>query len=147
MDPNLSIKDFLKGLRSQRPIRDELLNVLVEFFNQNDLTRADQLRLLAFTDLRGTLPSAGAVSFVKQALEEANKQTAQQSLLAAIPPRTEASESMQALVKVLKKEDPTVHIKVGEHLRDMSLTNLPRDCWPKGLRVSAASNNVSFVAV
>ena len=68
------------------------------------------------------------MAFVKRAIEQANKESAQQSL----PVQGESSDAMQALAKVLKKEDSTVHVKLGDHVSDMNLAELSRDCWPKG---------------
>ena len=124
MSGRTSIKQLLTAVKAQQ----QMVEAITQFFLQNQLQYADNLRLLDFKNLKGNLPSAGAADMVRRMIEDTNKELA----AAALPVTGDAFESMQLLAKVLRKEDPAQHVELEPKLGTFSLEGLSRDCWHKG---------------
>ena len=104
----------------------------------HDVEVVQDLIGLEVEDLR-SVGSGGKIAFVTQAIVKANGSVNRVSSSSGAA----VTDSINALAKVLKKEDVNVHIDLPPAIAKCSLRDLPQYCYPKSVAVDYLATEAS----
>ena len=123
----MTFEMFLLSVDTHVQRTPEFLAPVIACFTQNGVSVEEDLIGMRY-EMLGQLPQAGHAAFIMRAILCANERAAR----VVLPGPVVASDGMQQLAKVMRREDPVVHIDMERKLSRTYLSEVPQSCLADG---------------